>query len=141
MSDPTHLAWGDLETGGLNGRQPDGSLGMESLPIFEIAIIVTNLALDIIGEPLHIIIHHDEASIERCHPEALAMHQKSGLLDEVRASRITLAEAEQHIMHYLDSLGIKKYDRKARTGVGSGGIVIWCADDQVIQTIAVHIAG
>ncbi|MCU8000176.1 oligoribonuclease [Shewanella sp. SM95] len=113
--------FGDLETGGLNGRLDNGMLGMEYYPIFEAAFIVTDSELNQVGEALHIVIHQDDESIARSHEWALDVHTKSGLLDAVRASSVSLAQAEQMVIEHLKALGIPKHDRKAKTGVVFAG--------------------
>ena len=110
------LLWGDLETGGLNGRLDNGELGMNYYPIFEIAIIVTDLELEPIGEPLRLVIHQSDDVISRSHEWAIDTHTKSGLLKDVRESGITLEQAETLIIEYLNNLGINKYDRKKQSG-------------------------
>ncbi|AGG58072.1 oligoribonuclease [Vibrio phage douglas 12A4] len=112
----TVIAFGDLETGGLNGRLENGALGMEYYPIMEAAFIVTDGNLNPIGEPLRIVIHHDEETISKCSEWALNCHKESGLLDEVRASTISLEQAEVMIIDYFKSLGVEKYDRKTKEG-------------------------
>lgn len=116
MDEELTLLWGDIETGGLNGKLENGELGMHYYPIFEIAIIVTDLELETIGEPLRLVIHQSEEMISRSYEWAIETHTKSGLLKEVRESGITLQQAESLILEYLNDLGIKKYDRKKRTG-------------------------
>ncbi|MEL4248545.1 oligoribonuclease [Shewanella xiamenensis] len=113
--------FGDLETGGLNGRLDNGMLGMEYYPIFELAFIVTDSELNQVGEALHIVVHQDEDVIARSHEWALDVHTKSGLLDAVRASSVSLAQAEQMVIEHLKALGIPKHDRKAKTGVVFAG--------------------
>ncbi|MGI2222619.1 oligoribonuclease [Shewanella baltica] len=113
--------FGDLETGGLNGRLDNGMLGMEYYPIFEAAFIVTDSELNQVGEALHIVIHQDDESIARSHEWALDVHTKSGLLDAVRASSVSLSQAEQMVIEHLKALGIPKHDRKAKTGVVFAG--------------------
>lgn len=116
MSKKTKLLWLDYETGGLNGRLENGEWGMEYYPILEVACIVTDGELNQLGEPLRLVIHHDEESLNKCHEWAIKTHTATGLLEEVRASTLTLKEAEQAIIEHLKSLGIGKYDRKTREG-------------------------
>lgn len=110
------ILFSDLETGGLNGRLPNGKLGMEFYPIFELACIVTDHDLNELGEPLRIAVYQSEEDIDKSHEWALNTHKESGLLDDVRQSKVTLAQAEQMIIKHLAALGIEKYDRKTRLG-------------------------
>jgi oligoribonuclease (3'-5' exoribonuclease) len=112
----TYFAWLDLETGGLNGRLENGHLGMSHYPIFEVALIVTDKHLNQVGEPLRIVIGHSPTVISRTSEWAMDTHTKSGLMEEVRASRLDLEDAEQVIIDHLKELGIEKYDRKNKSG-------------------------
>ncbi len=108
--------FGDIETGGLDERLKNGKLGMEYYPIFEMAFILTDSQLNQIGEPLRLVIHQDEEAIARSSEWALKAHTKSGLLDEVRASTLSLAQAEQRVIEHLKALAILKYNRDTREG-------------------------
>ena len=116
-----NLLFLDYETGGLNGQLENGELGMSYYPIFEVALIVTDSELNTVGEPLRLVIHQDEESISRSSEWALSTHSKSGLLDEVRESPLSLAMAEKMIIQHMNFLGIEKYDRKAKTGAVLAG--------------------
>jgi oligoribonuclease (3'-5' exoribonuclease) len=108
--------FGDIETGGLNGRLDNGKLGMEYYPIFEVAFIVTNSELQQVGEPLRIAIHHSDDVINRSHEWAIKTHTDSGLLDEVKQSITTLACAEQRVIEWLKSLGVNAYNKEDKSG-------------------------
>lgn len=116
-----YFAHGDIEAGGLDGRIENGKLGMEYYPIFEIAFIITDTDLNQVGEPLRLVIHQSDEMIARSHEWALKTHTESGLLNEVRASKITLEQAESIIIVHLKSLGIEKYNVKKRTGAVFSG--------------------
>ncbi|WP_281645540.1 oligoribonuclease [Parendozoicomonas sp. Alg238-R29] len=111
-----YFVWTDLESGGLNGRLSDGTLGCETLPILEIAIIVTDTDLNEIGEPLRLVVHHDTETLLSMSEWAINTHKESGLLGEVENSTLTLEEAEDAITSYLRGLGVQAYDRDAKTG-------------------------
>lgn len=115
------ILFGDLETGGLNERQPDGTLGAESLPIFELAFILTDANLNELAEPLRLVVHQPEEEIAKCDQWAIDTHTKSGLLDEVRASTLTLTDAEQQIIDWLKSNGIEGFKGRGSSGVWLGG--------------------
>lgn len=116
-----YFLFGDIETGGLNGRLENGKLGMEYYPIFEMAFIVTNSDLEQIGKPLIIVINQSNDDIEKSHEWALKTHTESGLIDAVRKSEITLKQAEAMIINHLKSLGIDAYDRANKTGAVFAG--------------------
>lgn len=116
MSNNTTLVWGDIETGGLNGRLESGDLGMEYYPIFEIAIILTDTDLQEIATPLRVVIHQPEAMINRSAEWPINTHTESGLLDEVKESTVSLAAAETIILEYLARHGVDQYNRADKTG-------------------------
>ncbi|MEH6575779.1 MAG: oligoribonuclease [Amphritea sp.] len=120
-----HLVWIDTETGGLTGPAShfDGPrrMGQQYYPLFEIAVIVTDLELNQIGQPLRLVIFQPERMIERCDEYAANMHINSGLMKEVRESGISLQNAEHRILYHLESLGVQPYDRKAKTGAVMAG--------------------
>ncbi len=138
-SNNTKIAWGDLETGGLNGRLESGLLGMETYPILELAFILTDSQLNQIGEPLHIVIGHSEEVIKTCHDWAITKHTKSGLLNEVRKSKISLPMAESMVIAWLKSLGVNSYDRKSRTGaIFAGNSIMFDRDFIQCQMPTLH---
>tara|TARA_Y100000310_G_scaffold104628_1_gene102971 strand:+ start:2922 stop:3575 length:654 start_codon:yes stop_codon:yes gene_type:complete len=133
------FAFGDIETGGLNQRLPNQKLGMEYYCIFEIAFIVTDRNLNPIGKPLRIVINQSEEDIQKSSKWALEQHTKSGLLDEVRRSTITLQQAEKMVMEYFKSLGIEKYDRESRKGaIFAGNSIMLDRDYFMAQTPELH---
>ncbi|WP_406636417.1 oligoribonuclease [Amycolatopsis sp. WGS_07] len=87
-----HLVWIDCEMTGLD-------LGKDAL--IEIAALVTDADLNVLGEGVDIVIHADDAKLDGMPQVVHDMHAKSGLTDEVRASTTTLAEAEQRVLEYI----------------------------------------
>ncbi|MGN9778699.1 oligoribonuclease [Micromonospora sp. H33] len=88
------LVWIDCEMTGLD-------LGKDKL--IEVAALVTDPDLNVLGEGVDVVIHADDAALDAM-PEIVAtMHAKSGLTDEVRRSTVTLAEAEQLVLDYVAS--------------------------------------
>lgn len=110
------LIWTDLETGGLDGMTEEGRLGCQHYPILEFGVAITDHQLKEVGEPLRIVVNHDEDELDKLHPKAKEMHEKSGLLDEVRASKIGIDEAEKIVIEHLTKNGVNRYDRKTKTG-------------------------
>ncbi|MFC9514561.1 oligoribonuclease [Nocardiaceae bacterium NPDC056970] len=86
------LVWIDCEMTGLR-------LGSDKL--IEIAALVTDSDLNILGEGVDIVIHADDAALADMPDVVTQMHAKSGLTEEVRASTVTLAEAEQLVLAYI----------------------------------------
>ncbi|KQU44256.1 oligoribonuclease [Rhodococcus sp. Leaf278] len=69
--------------------------------LIEIAALVTDSELNILGEGVDIVIHADDDSLANMPAVVTDMHAKSGLTDEVRASTVTLEEAEQRVLAYI----------------------------------------
>ncbi|QBJ95103.1 oligoribonuclease [Rhodococcus sp. ABRD24] len=86
------LVWIDCEMTGLR-------LGTDKL--IEIAALVTDSDLNILGEGVDIVIHADDAALADMPDIVTEMHAKSGLTEEVRTSTVSLAEAEQLVLAYI----------------------------------------
>lgn len=69
--------------------------------IIEIATIVTNSDLDILAEGPVLAIHQEEAALDAMDEWNTRQHNKSGLVERVRASTITEAMAEQQTLAFL----------------------------------------
>lgn len=95
------LVWVDCE---MTGLDPD----IEAL--IEIAVLVTEPDLTPLDVGLDIVIACDEATLENMGAFVADMHAKSGLTDEVRASPISLEQAENTVLEY-----IKQHVPEART--------------------------
>ncbi|MEV1142678.1 oligoribonuclease [Micromonospora sp. NPDC049799] len=88
------LVWIDCEMTGLD-------LGRDKL--IEVAALVTDPDLNVLGEGVDVVIHADEAALDAMPEIVRTMHAKSGLTEEVRRSTVTLAEAEDLVMEYVTS--------------------------------------
>lgn len=86
------LVWIDCEMTGLD-------LGKDKL--IEVAALVTDPELNVLGEGVDLVIHADDASLDAMPPVVRDMHAKSGLTEEVRRSVITMAEAEEQVLAYV----------------------------------------
>ncbi|WP_461168318.1 oligoribonuclease [Tsukamurella serpentis] len=86
------LVWVDCEMTGLD-------LGSDRL--IEIAALVTDGDLNILGDGVDLVIHVDDAALDGMPPVVQEMHARSGLTDEVRASTVTVREAEDAVLAYL----------------------------------------
>jgi oligoribonuclease len=95
------LVWIDCEMTGLD-------LGKDKL--IEVAALVTDPELNVLGDGVDLVIHADDAALDAMPPVVRDMHAKSGLTEEVRRSAITMAEAEETILAY-----IKEYVPNPRT--------------------------
>ncbi|MCK5586663.1 oligoribonuclease [Candidatus Bipolaricaulota bacterium] len=90
--DRSNLVWIDLETTGLS---------VSRRVILEIASLVTDKDLNIIGEGPNLVIYHPDELLERIDPWCEQQHSRSGLLDASRASDISLQEAEQQTLTFI----------------------------------------
>jgi oligoribonuclease len=86
------LVWIDCEMTGLD-------LGKDKL--IEVAALVTDPELNVLGEGVDLVIHADDAALDSMPEIVREMHAKSGLTDEVRRSSITMAEAEAVVLAYV----------------------------------------
>jgi len=86
------LVWIDCEMTGLD-------LGKDKL--IEVAALVTDPELNVLGEGVDLVIHADDAALDAMPPVVRDMHAKSGLTEEVRRSAVTLAEAEDQVLAYV----------------------------------------
>jgi len=86
------LVWIDCEMTGLN-------TGTDKL--IEIAALVTDSDLNVLGDGVDVVIHADDDALAAMPDVVVKMHAQSGLTDEVRASTVTVAEAEKLVLDYL----------------------------------------
>jgi oligoribonuclease len=69
--------------------------------LIEIAVLVTDGDLRVLGEGVDLVIHADDAALAGMPDVVREMHERSGLTEAVRASTVTLAEAEQQALDYV----------------------------------------
>jgi oligoribonuclease len=74
-------------------------LGKDAL--IEVAALVTDPDLNVLGDGIDVVIHADDTALEGMLEVVRDMHGKSGLTEAVRASTVTVAEAEDMIMTYV----------------------------------------
>lgn len=84
--------WVDCEMTGLDLR---------SDRLIEIAALVTDSDLNILGDGIDVVIHADDAALAGMPDVVTEMHAKSGLTDRVRASTVTVEEAERLVLDYI----------------------------------------
>lgn len=92
MSKVPCLIWLDLEMTGLEPSRHQ---------IIEIATIVTDDELNILAEGPNLVIHADEDALSRMDEWCVNMFGKNGLTEKVKASQVTLAEAERQTLEFL----------------------------------------
>jgi len=92
IKDPLNLIWIDLEMTGLD---------TENDVIIEIATIVTDKDLNVLGAGPVFAIHQPDALLDGMDEWNTRQHGKSGLTERVRNSATSMAEAEQATINFL----------------------------------------
>lgn len=76
-------------------------LDLTSDALIEVAALVTDPDLNVLGDGVDVVIHADDAVLDGMADVVRTMHEKSGLTEEVRASTVSVAEAEEMVMAYI----------------------------------------
>src|SRR5947209_8223191 len=76
-------------------------LDLDTDKLIEVAVVVTNSELEVLDPGLDLIISADDALLDGMTEVVATMHAKSGLTEAVRASTLTVAEAEQQLLAYI----------------------------------------
>jgi oligoribonuclease len=79
-------------------------LNLERDALIEVAALVTDPDLNVLGAGVDVVIHVPDSALDGMVEFVRDMHQKSGLTEEVRASTVSLSEAEDMVMDYVTSL-------------------------------------
>jgi oligoribonuclease len=86
------LVWMDLE---MTGLDPATDV------IVEIATIVTDDELVVVAEGPDLVVHQPDDVLARMDPFVVDMHTRSGLLDAIKASTMSLAEAGRLTLEFI----------------------------------------
>jgi oligoribonuclease len=89
---PGALVWVDCEMTGLD---------LTKDVMIEIAALVTDGDLNVLGEGVDLVIHAPDELLDAMLPVVAEMHASSGLTDEVRASVVTIAQAQAQVLDYI----------------------------------------
>lgn len=87
-----NLVWLDME---MTGLDPDNDR------IIEVAVLVTDMELNILAQGPVFVIHQPDAVMDKMDNWNKGTHGKSGLIDRVKASTTTEAEAELALIAFL----------------------------------------
>jgi oligoribonuclease len=87
-----NLVWVDME---MTGLEP------ETDRIIEVAIIVTDMHLNILAEGPVFAIHQSDETLDKMDAWNKGTHGRSGLTDRVKASTVTEAQAEAELIAFM----------------------------------------
>ncbi len=87
-----NLIWVDME---MTGLDPDTD------KIIEVAVVVTDMQLNVLAEGPVFAIHQSDAVLDKMDAWNKGTHGRSGLIDKVKASTVTEAEAEKALIEFL----------------------------------------
>ena len=87
-----NLIWLDME---MTGLEPDSDL------IIEVAVVVTDLHLNILAEGPVFAIHQSDEALDKMDAWNKGTHGRSGLIDRVKASTVSEAQAEEELIAFL----------------------------------------
>tara|TARA_B100000886_G_scaffold291282_1_gene216805 strand:- start:130 stop:669 length:540 start_codon:yes stop_codon:yes gene_type:complete len=87
------LVWIDLEMTGLNPQIHK---------VIEIATIITDSELNIIAKGPDLVINASDDELNKMNAYVRDMHTKSGLIDEVRKSTLTIRDAEIETLEFIN---------------------------------------
>ncbi len=91
--DANHLIWLDMEMTGLDP---------EENRIIEIGLVITSSTLDIVAEAPVIAVHQPDTALDAMDEWNKSTHGRSGLIERVRASTISEAEAEATMLAFME---------------------------------------
>lgn len=87
-----NLIWVDME---MTGLDPDND------KIIEVAVVVTDMQLNILAEGPVFAIHQSDEVLNKMDAWNKGTHGRSGLIDRVKASTVTEADAEKALIAFL----------------------------------------
>jgi oligoribonuclease len=87
-----NLVWLDMEMSGLNP---------ETDRILEVAVVVTDSQLNTVAEGPVLVVHQTDAVLDAMDNWNKGTHGRSGLIDKVKQSTLTDAQAEEQLLAFL----------------------------------------
>ena len=91
-ADSNNLIWVDMEMSGLDPT-------IER--VLEVAIVITDTQLNTVAEGSVIVVHQPDAVLDAMDAWNKSTHAKSGLIERVKASRLTEADADAQLVEFL----------------------------------------
>lgn len=90
--DNSRLIWVDLEMSGLN---PDSDR------VLEVAMVITDVNLEVVAEGPVLVVHQSDAVLDNMDSWNTATHNRSGLVQRVKASAMDEAAVSEHMIAFL----------------------------------------
>ena len=87
------IVWVDLE---MTGLDPSRHV------IVEVAALVTDAELNIIDEGVDLVVHATDAELAEMDDFVTQMHSDNGLLDDIKASTVSIEEAEDAVLALVE---------------------------------------
>ncbi|MFA9216465.1 MAG: oligoribonuclease [Sphingomonadaceae bacterium] len=87
-----NLVWVDME---MTGLEPDTDR------IIEVAVVVTDMHLNVLAEGPVLVIHQSDETLDKMDAWNKGTHGRSGLIDRVKASSVTEAQAEEELIAFM----------------------------------------
>jgi len=103
------LVWLDME---MTGLEP------ESCAIVQLGLVLTDTELRDLAPPLELTIWQPESVLGAMSPFVRAMHEKSGLLPQIRASQVSVADAERQALELLTKYAPYRTARLCGNSIG-----------------------
>ena len=94
LSNFDHIVWVDLEMSGLN---------IDKEHILEMACLITDKDLNIVAEGPELIIHQSDVVLDGMDDWCKKNHGESGLVDAVKSSNISIEQAEQQMLEFVQA--------------------------------------
>ena len=93
-ADPNNLIWIDME---MTGLQPDADR------VIEIAMLVTDPQLNVLATGPVLVLHQPDEVLDAMDTWNKSTHAKTGLIERVRASSLTEADAERQALEFVSA--------------------------------------
>lgn len=87
------LVWIDLEMTGLD---------LDQHVIVEVAALVTDAQLNILGEGVDLVVHTTDEKLAKMDDFVVNMHATSGLTEQIRSSTVTIEQAEDAVLELIN---------------------------------------
>jgi oligoribonuclease len=88
------MVWVDLEMTGLEA---------DSCAIVEIATLVSDYELNVVAEGPCLVIHQPDEALAKMNAFVRDLHTRSGLLERIQSSNVTLDEAAEQTLAFLET--------------------------------------